>query len=124
MGLTKVIDGFEFEAITYPYNKQDAIQVMFGAKSINAYKEYINRFRIEKAHIIMPDLELLRECPTLKHLRVTPYNATESFDFSPLYDAPEILDEYKDVDTFVIGMPLNMNGTKSERAEKHLSLLA
>ena len=40
----------------------------------------------------MPDLELLRECPTLKHLRVTPYNVPGLFDFSPLYDAPEILD--------------------------------
>ena len=29
----------------------------------------------------------------------------------------EILSEYE-IDTFVVGMPLNMNGTKSERAEK------
>ena len=29
----------------------------------------------------------------------------------------EILEQYE-IDTFVIGMPLNMNGTKSERAEK------
>ena len=29
----------------------------------------------------------------------------------------EILEKYE-VDTFVVGMPLNMNGTKSERAEK------
>ena len=29
----------------------------------------------------------------------------------------EILEQYE-IDTFVVGMPLNMNGTKSERAEK------
>ena len=29
----------------------------------------------------------------------------------------EILEEYKDVDTIVVGMPLNMNGTISKRAE-------
>ena len=29
----------------------------------------------------------------------------------------EILEKYKDVDTIVVGMPLNMNGTISKRAE-------
>lgn len=34
-----------------------------------------------------------------------------------LKEIDNILNEY-DIDTIVIGMPLNMNGTKSERAEK------
>ena len=34
-----------------------------------------------------------------------------------LREIDKILEEYE-VDTIVIGMPLNMNGTKSERAEK------
>lgn len=34
-----------------------------------------------------------------------------------LKEIDEILKEYE-IDTIVIGMPLNMNGTKSERAEK------
>lgn len=34
-----------------------------------------------------------------------------------LREIDEILKEYE-IDTIVIGMPLNMNGTKSERAEK------
>ena len=29
----------------------------------------------------------------------------------------EILEQYKDVDTIVVGMPINMNGTISKRAE-------
>ena len=42
---------------------------------------------------------------------------SEGNDKIILKEIDEILSKY-DIDTIVVGMPLNMNGTKSERAEK------
>ena len=86
-----VKDGFEFDSIVYPYNKYTAIKINIEQHNIEKYVEYINEKRIEQAEIVMPNLEFLKRCPTLKKLYIIPsYNATKDFDFSPLYEMGEI----------------------------------
>ena len=86
-----IVDGFEFTDMHYPYYNRDAIRIVEGRK-IEEYQGYIRRNNIEKAEIIVPDIAFLRECPSFKHLRITPsFNAPNGFDFSPLYDTPEII---------------------------------
>ena len=38
----------------------------------------------------MPDLEILKRCPTLKYLKIIPYNAPDDLDLSPIYELPEV----------------------------------
>ncbi|MBE6866420.1 MAG: hypothetical protein IKK99_00620 [Oscillospiraceae bacterium] len=85
-------DGFEFVALNYPYNKKEAIKIVTGTRPIQEYIDYINKNNIDSAEIIMPNIEFLKYCPGLKHLKIWPsYDSTENFDFSPLYTHPEIL---------------------------------
>ena len=75
----------------YPFNHENAIKIIEQTHTVNEYVEYINANCINQAWIVMPDLEILRLCPTLKYLHISPsYNAKDSFDFSPLYEMKEL----------------------------------
>ncbi len=81
----EVRDGFAFVPMLYPFNSKDAIRITAETRPIKDYQEYIRQHGIEKAEIVMPDLDFLPFCPTLKHLRICPsYQAAENFDFTPL----------------------------------------
>ena len=85
-------DGFDFCAIVYPFNQCNAIRVIDDMHTVDQYVGYINAHRVEQADIIMPQLDFLRDCPTLKYIKVSPPSADQlSFDYSPLYDHPEIM---------------------------------
>lgn len=87
----EVRDGFEFVPMFYPFYRKDAIKVVVDSRALEDYQEYIRKHGLEKAEIIMPDLKILQLCPSLKYLKIFPsYNAPESFDFSPLYEMPEV----------------------------------
>lgn len=84
-------DGFEFVPMLYPFNRKDAIKIVDGSHSIDEYRDYIIKHGIDKAEIIMPNLDILGFCPALKHLRICPsYSASANFDFSPLYEMAEV----------------------------------
>lgn len=90
-GNEEVRDGFGFIAINYPSNVKNAIVIRSYDRSIEEYTAYIREHNIEQAEIIMPDINFLKECPSLKHLNILPScNAPQDFDFSPLYEMPEI----------------------------------
>lgn len=92
MVIHNTIDGFEFVAIDYPFNIKDALKVKTLTKTVDEYINCIIDNHIEKAHIVMPDLEIIKKCPNLKYLKISPsFNAPPDFDFSPLYEAPEII---------------------------------
>ena len=78
-------DGFKFTRIVYPYNQPIAIQIEQGEHSIEDYIEYINKNKIEQARVIMPCVEFLNCCPSLKYLRIEQLYVDKPLDFSPLY---------------------------------------
>ena len=97
-------DGFPFTSITNPSNVYDAIIIKpYGEKSwspqypmfyhsISDYVAFINKHRLEKAIIINNSIDFLNECPTLKYLKIVPSDSSNNdFDFSPLYQHPEII---------------------------------
>lgn len=94
MEMREMRDGFEFDAILYPYYKKDAIRITDEHRALEDYQAYINAHGIEQAEIIMPDLEILKRCPTLKYLRIIPYNAPDDLDLSPIYELPEVKELY------------------------------
>lgn len=97
-------DGFAFTSVTYPLNLHDGIIVKVDNHSdrmgpryniknreVNEYINYINEKKIEKALIILDNLEILKFCPSLKYLEIYLSDQTlEDFDFSPLYNLPEV----------------------------------
>lgn len=92
-------DGFEFAAITYPYNVDDAIIIVQQGRPRSEfpvcenydrieeeYVAYINKHGIEKAVICLDSIEILDRCKGLKYLRiVVPFEVKDQFDFSPVY---------------------------------------
>lgn len=99
-----IIDGFAFTALTYPYNVHDAIivkckgvsdceipQYNIPCHTIEEYTAFIQKKNIEKAIIILNDISFINACPSLKFLKIVPsYQADDLFDFSPLYELPQI----------------------------------
>ncbi len=99
-----IIDGFGFTALTFPANVHDAIIVKCPDISecltprfnvpyhkITEYIQYINANKIEKAQIFIDDISFIAKCPSLKHIYICPsYAASPNFDYSPLYDLPEV----------------------------------
>lgn len=82
---------FEFVSIHYPFYRKNAIEIVVGTHSIEEYRDYIRENNLEMADIRMPDLDIIRLCPTLKYLKICPsINASNNFNFAPLYDAETI----------------------------------
>lgn len=99
-----IINGFGFTALTYPFNVHDAIIVKCKGASdcetpqynipyhaIEEYVAFIQKNQIQKAVIILDDISFINRCTSLKFIEIIPsYQATALFDFSPLYQMPEI----------------------------------
>jgi len=100
-----VIDGYGYTSITNPRNVHDAIIIKCDGMSscrapnynspyhtLEEYTEIINANKIEKAQIILNDISFLNNTPSLKYLDIIPsYQASADFDFSPLYDLPNLV---------------------------------
>lgn len=97
-------EGFPFTSITAPPNVYDAIlikprgETSWSPKypsfdiSIDEYIFFINKYKLTKALIISSDISFLKKCPSLKYLKIVPSDsADDNFDFSPLYEHPEVV---------------------------------
>ncbi len=96
-------DGYEFKPLTHPANIYDAIVIRNPGSILGSYRmlktnhslsehiELINKYKLEKAYLLCEDISFVTKCPTLKYISITPVDeAGDNFDFSPLYDMPEI----------------------------------
>ena len=97
-------DGFVFTSICDPANILDAIVVRspmqcdcwtpkksLSNRSLDEHIAFINSHKLEKAMIIAEDISFLVKCPTLKYLEIIPADTSLKFDYSPLYEMPEII---------------------------------
>lgn len=97
-------DGFVFTAIDEPLHVLDAIVIRnpegcdcwSPKKSISQHTlaehiALINQYKLEKAVIIAENIDFIVQCPSLRALEIHPANtAPENFDYSPLYEMPEL----------------------------------
>ena len=97
-------EDFEFQPLVWPLNIYDAIVI----RNHNSYRErnfripkithslteqikFINQINVEKSVIYADDISFIPQCPTLQYLKIIPMVADDKiFDFSPLYELPEI----------------------------------
>ena len=97
-------DGYVFLPLTYPYGVFDAVLIRYphnapclsprlphSKRTLSEHIALVNELKIEKAVIIANNIDFIQKCPSLKHLKIVPSDeAGENFDYSPLYDMPQI----------------------------------
>lgn len=90
--MVSTTDGvFRYTSIVYPFFKKDAIDIL-PDKPWGEYIDFINSNGITKAKVTMPTLDGIQKCRSLKYLHIIPpQTVTTGYDFSPLYDMPEIV---------------------------------
>ncbi len=95
-----IYEGFVFTSLCNPSNVYDAVYIRdpadarawgdgnaHSSRSLQEHIDFINEYKIEKAYVVAEDLSFLKNCPTLRHISVTPpLTATDGYDFSPLYE--------------------------------------
>ena len=59
-------------------------------KPLEEQIEYIRQHNIKKAIVVAENIEFLRQCPSLEYLKIIPSDTVSTFDYSPLYDLPNI----------------------------------
>lgn len=83
-------DGFAFMSIDNSDKENRAI-IILNNKKQQEYVNYINKNKIEKARILLDNLEILNQCKELKYLLIEPIDsAGDNFDFSPLYNLENV----------------------------------
>ena len=59
-------------------------------KPLEEHIAYILENNIKSALVIAEDISFLRQCPSLEEIRVIPPYSAATFDYSPLYDLPNL----------------------------------
>ena len=76
------------------HNPPDAIVIsptfLKSRKSLNEHIAYIQSNNIKKAIVVAEDIQFLSECPGLEYLWVLPAMGAKDFDYSPVYELPNI----------------------------------
>lgn len=96
-------NGMPFTAIGYPGNVYDAVVVKYpknipismrsygSSLSLEEQIAFINQYKLEKILIIAESIDFIKQCPSLKHIRIVPADSSNNgFDYSPLYEMPQI----------------------------------
>lgn len=100
--VTPAIDDFFFRPLDDPQNADGLVvcnpadafciapAILHSRKSLEEHIRCIQERQLKKAMVIADDISFLRQCPSLEYLWVIPAVMAESFDFSPLYDLPNL----------------------------------
>ena len=76
------------------HNPPDALVVspvfLRSTKTLEEHIVEIQEKGVKKAHIIAEDISFLRRCPGLEYIEIYPAVTARNFDYSPLYDMPNL----------------------------------
>ena len=59
-------------------------------KTLEEHIQYIQENQFEKVYIVADDIAFLRQCPTITSLKIIPAYSAAKFDYSPIYDMPNL----------------------------------
>lgn len=75
-------------------NPQDSIGMSPGfvhsRKTLEEHIHFVQKNEIKRVMVVAENIDFLRQCPSIEELRVYPSLAAHNFDFSPLYDMPNL----------------------------------
>lgn len=76
------------------FNPADAMIVspvyLRSRKSLEEHIEFIRTNQYKKAIVVGDDIEFLKQCPSLEYLKIHPSIYANDFDYSPLYELPNL----------------------------------
>ena len=76
------------------HNPQEAIAVspvlIRSKRTLREHVLYIQKNKIKKAIVVAEDIHFLKECPSLEYLLIIPSMTSNCFDYSPLYEMPNL----------------------------------
>lgn len=76
------------------FNPADALIIspvlLRSRHSLEEHIEHINSNNIKKAIVVAENIEFLKQCPSLEYLMIFPAISANEFDYSPLYEMPNI----------------------------------
>ena len=100
--MERIIDDYVFTQLTSP-KVSDALVIhnppfatckspvlLQSRKTLDDHIAYIRDNELKKAVIVADDISFLRNCPSLECLWIIPALSACDFDYSPLYDLPNI----------------------------------
>lgn len=64
--------------------------LMHSRKTLTEHIDFIAEAHIKKAIVVAEDISFLRECPDLEDLRIVPPLSVTEYDYSPVYDMPNL----------------------------------
>ena len=59
-------------------------------KTLEEHIQYIQENQFEKVYVVADDIAFLRQCPTITSLKIIPAYSAAKFDYSPIYDMPNL----------------------------------
>lgn len=76
------------------FNPADAVVVspvfLRSRRSLEEHIEYIRKNNVKKAIVVAENIQFLTQCPSLEYLMVLPAITANEFDYSPIYEMPNI----------------------------------
>lgn len=76
--------------VRHPKNAPFMGSLLESKKTLVEHIDLINKHKLEKVLIISNSIEFIKSCPSLKYIQISPSVPRDEFDYSPLYEMPEI----------------------------------
>lgn len=90
----RAFDNLTIKDAIVVHNPQDALITspvfLRSTKTLEEHIAEIQEKNVKKAHIVADDISFLRRCPGLEYIMVYPAVTAKDFDYSPLYDMPNL----------------------------------
>lgn len=59
-------------------------------KTLEEHIQYIQENQFEKVYVVADNIAFLQQCPTITSLKIIPAYSAAKFDYSPIYDMPNL----------------------------------
>lgn len=59
-------------------------------KTLEEHIQYIQENQLEKVYVVAEDISFLRQCPSVKSVKIIPAYSATKFDYAPIYDMPNL----------------------------------
>ena len=59
-------------------------------KTLEEHIQYIQEHQLEKLYVVAEDISFLRQCPSVRSVKIIPAYSASTFDYAPIYDLPHL----------------------------------
>ena len=59
-------------------------------KTLEEHIQYMQEHQLEKVYVVAEDISFLRQCPSVRSVKIIPAYSAAAFDYAPIYDLPHL----------------------------------